>query len=161
MSVFVILWVIFAHWFADFVCQTHWQASNKSKNWRALFNHVFNYNLIMVIGVGWVVLLPDHVYYRFFTGVGVSDVTIFGLVTFVAHFATDAITSRISSRLFLAEFESRRVYDEGEDGVANFYGWFMLMRSGFNPHNFFVVIGFDQFLHYAQLFLTIAWLQSA
>lgn len=114
------MWVLFAHWVADFVCQTHWQASNKSKDWNALFRHVLVYTAVMGA-----FLAPLFV----MRGVGLYF-AIFVVVTFGAHFVTDAITSRISSRL----------YAKGD--------W----------HNFFVVIGFDQFLHYAQLFVTISWL---
>ena len=48
-------------------------------------------------------------------------------LNFPAHFITDGITSRITTML----------YNKGE------------------RHWFFVVIGFDQFLHYVVLFLTI------
>lgn len=50
----------------------------------------------------------------------------FVLITLVAHTITDYFTSRINSRL----------WQQGQ------------------VHNFFVSIGFDQLLHYAQLFLT-------
>ena len=117
----LVLWVIFAHWVADFVCQTHWQASNKSKNWNALTRHVASYTAIM-----------SALCFPLFFGWSVwpGRLAIFAGVTFVVHFCTDAITSRITSRL----------YAKGD--------W----------HNFFVVVGFDQFLHYTQLFLTVAWL---
>ena len=115
----LVLWVIFAHWVADFVCQTHWQASNKSKNWNALTRHVASYTAVM-----------GAFCYPIFMGRNVvAHFAIFVVVTFAAHFVTDAITSRITSRL----------HCKGD--------W----------HNFFVVIGFDQFLHYTQLFLTVAW----
>ena len=109
------LWLIFAHWVADFVCQTHWQASNKSKNWEALTRHVVVYTVIMAI------LLAPWLLDR---------IGIFVVITFAAHFATDAVTSRITARLYAKQ----------------------------NWHYFFVVIGFDQFLHYTQLFLTLQWL---
>lgn len=50
----------------------------------------------------------------------------FGFITFVCHTATDYITSRINTHL----------YQKGD------------------IHNFFVCVGFDQFLHFAQLILT-------
>ena len=116
----LVLWVIFAHWVADFVCQTHWQASNKSKNWNALTRHVASYMAVMGALCAPIFMLR---------GVTVYWVA-FVVITFAAHFVTDAITSRITSRL----------YAKGD--------W----------HNFFVVVGFDQVLHYTQLFLTICWL---
>ena len=57
---------------------------------------------------------------------------IFLLVTFLAHFATDYFTSRIVSRKFANQ--------EYGSPIPNFGA--------------FTVIGFDQVLHYAQLFLT-------
>lgn len=127
MSVLVILWVIFVHWFADFVCQTHWQASNKSKNWLALYRHVTNYTFITALFLIWIFPLALD-FKRDWVPIG-----LFLLITFTCHFLTDAVTSRITARLYTRQ------------------DW----------HDFFVVVGFDQFLHYAQLFLTIAWLQSA
>ena len=56
----------------------------------------------------------------------------FLLVTFVAHFTTDYFTSRIVSRKF----------------ANNEYG------SPIPNFGAFTVIGFDQVLHYGQLFLT-------
>ena len=57
---------------------------------------------------------------------------IFLLVTFLTHFTTDYFTSRIVSRKF----------------ANNEYG------SPIPNFGAFTVIGFDQVLHYAQLFLT-------
>ena len=51
-------------------------------------------------------------------------------ITFVAHTITDYFTSRLNSRLW---------------------------ASG-QVHNFFVAVGFDQILHYVQLFLTYQFL---
>lgn len=51
---------------------------------------------------------------------------IFSMITFWMHYATDYITSRISKKFFSKE----------------------------DFHNGFVVVGFDQLLHYIQLFYT-------
>ena len=51
---------------------------------------------------------------------------LFGLITFIAHTITDYFTSRLNSKLWAKE----------------------------QTHNFFVSVGFDQILHYIQLFLT-------
>lgn len=50
----------------------------------------------------------------------------FGIITFIAHTITDYYTSRLNSKLWA----------KGD------------------THNFFVSVGFDQVLHYVQLFLT-------
>lgn len=115
-GIFLVLWVLFAHWLADFVCQTHWQASNKSKNWNALTRHVVVYTLVAG-GLCCVVIQSWDRRAAFLA------------ITFVAHFLTDAVTSRITSRLYAMQ----------------------------DFHNFFVVIGLDQLLHYAQLFLLLGY----
>jgi len=57
---------------------------------------------------------------------------LFGLITFIAHTITDYFTSRLNSKL----------WSEGK------------------VHNFFVSIGFDQVLHYVQLFITYYYLKQ-
>lgn len=101
------LWFLLVHWFADFVLQTDWQAENKSKNNVALTRHVSTYSLC------WLPL-------------GIS----FAAVTFVTHWLTDWVTSRINSRLY---------------------------KAG-KIHEFFVSVGFDQVIHYVTLALTYYWL---
>ena len=130
ISIFTIL---FIHWVADFVLQTHWQATNKSKNNRALTAHVGTYTLTWFVAFGLIVVIP-HNYFGIDTVPGATPanlkVLLFFPITFVAHWITDYFTSRWTSKL----------YAKGD------------------YHNFFVVIGFDQLLHYAQLFLTIHFL---
>lgn len=136
-SPLLILWVIFAHWVADFICQTNWMASNKSKQWDALLEHVCVYSSVMVLLT--CLILADPI-----------GVLVFAMITFVAHFITDAITSRITSKLFMGQFQILELYPLNR----------VAMKPAFSLHWFFVVIGFDQFLHYAQLFLTLAWVMK-
>jgi hypothetical protein len=81
------LTLLVMHWIADFVLQTHWQASNKSKNNVALSRHVLVYTTCLgavsalLFGLGPVWLL-------FVVGNG------------LLHFGTDYCTSRWSSRLY-------------------------------------------------------------
>jgi Protein of unknown function (DUF3307) len=116
-----ILILIFTHWVADFVCQTDYMATGKSKEWKPLLTHTFIYSFIFL-------------FVTLFIG-GTSEVigcrlpgTIMWLapITFVFHTATDYYTSRVNSMFW----EKKEV------------------------HNFFTSIGFDQFLHYAQLLIT-------
>ena len=58
--------------------------------------------------------------------------TLFVLITFIAHTITDYFTSRLNSKL----------WSEGK------------------VHNFFVSVGFDQVLHYVQLFTTYYYLKN-
>lgn len=109
------------HWIADFVLQTHWQASNKSKNWWALTSHVLTYTTTLAILTALaMIFIPGIVALTF--PIWLGWIALNG----VLHFAVDSVTSRITSRLF------------GKD-------W----------HNFFVVVGFDQLLHYFCLIGTL------
>jgi hypothetical protein len=99
------------HFIGDFLLQSDWMALNKSKNWDALSQHVLVYALTIGVGFGWYTSLD------FTTAV---DMT---CLVFTMHILTDAITSRITARLYAAK----------------------------QNHWFFVVIGFDQLLHAFQL----------
>lgn len=131
MSLTIIFLIIFVHWVADFVLQTHWQASNKSTNNKALYQHVRNYTLTWAFVFFVWIVYSNHVLEMDAEAHGQSiKVLLFFPITFVAHFITDYYTSRLNS-----------------------YLW----KKG-DIHNFFVSVGFDQVLHYVQLFLTINWL---
>lgn len=82
------LGLLATHWFADFVCQTHWQASNKSKDNRALASHVLTYTGILAIAAFAIWPQGGWQWFAFVFGNG------------ALHFATDYCTSRISSRLY-------------------------------------------------------------
>jgi hypothetical protein len=115
----LLILILFAHWVADFIGQTHWMATNKSKNWTALTSHVAVYTSIMTLFMAFA--LPGPAWVAF---IG---------ITFFTHFITDAITSRITS-------------------------W--LWAKG-DIHNFFVVVGFDQLIHYTTLIGTVLLLSNA
>jgi hypothetical protein len=79
--------MLVVHWIADFVIQTHWQATNKSKDNIALLAHVTTYTLC----IGFVT--------PFLGGVWILWI-IFVFVNGIAHFITDYFTSRWTSRLY-------------------------------------------------------------
>lgn len=79
--------LLVTHWVADFVLQTHWQASNKSKNNIALARHVSVYTGILAIASA------------FLFDLSVSTLW-FVLANGICHFITDYHTSRASSKLF-------------------------------------------------------------
>ena len=117
------------HFVADFLLQTDWMATNKSKRWDALALHCAVYS---------VCFLPFGLTFA---------AALFGL-----HFMTDAVTSRITSRLWFFKCEdgiweqaSYTVPKHGRTLVNPF------TPSIGNRHWFFVVIGFDQWLHLVQL----------
>jgi hypothetical protein len=98
----------FADFFADFVCQTDKMATQKSSSFKWLTIHASVYTIPFLI-FGWQ----------------------FALVNGVCHWITDAITSRITKRLW----EAKEV------------------------HYFFVVIGLGQSIHLATLYLTQGLIQ--
>lgn len=117
MSIYEILWILFTHWIADFICQTHEMSIKKSKSNWWLSYHVMAYTT--VTGIFW---LP------FILKIDLPEITYISLLvtTFVFHWITDYFTSRWTSKLYV----------KGD------------------IHNFFVVIGLDQFIHYTTLLLT-------
>lgn len=125
--------ILVTHFLADFLLQSDWMALNKSKHWDPLVIHGLVYALTFYFcGWGW---------------------TFFWL-TFCSHTLTDAVTSRVTSRLWFIDllepvetkkpllfptFEFARVYPR-------------------KRHWFFVVIGLDQLIHYTTLALTLKYL---
>jgi Protein of unknown function (DUF3307) len=73
------------HWVADFILQTHWQASNKSRRIDALAKHVASYTAALAVAS--IVLF------------GIEGAP-FAAVNGVLHLGTDAVTSRWTSRLW-------------------------------------------------------------
>ena len=116
-STYLVLWILFAHWVADFLFQTDKMALGKSDNWSDLIDHTATYSVAM-----WI-LLPN---------IGILASLAFFFVTFVFHTTQDYFTSRLNKKLWA---ENKR-------------------------HWFFVSVGFDQFLHFAQLLITYSLLTN-
>ncbi len=104
-----ILAIIWIHWLADFVLQTDKMAKGKSKSNAWLCYHIAVYTLPWFV-FGWK----------------------FAFINAAAHFATDYISSRITSRLWA----------KGQ------------------VHNFFAVIGLDQAIHMTTLVCTYVLLKE-
>lgn len=130
-----------AHLVGDFFFQSDWMAQNKSKDWNALAVHVYVYGA--PIGA-WIGLTYGNA-----PGTGFLLILIL-----LQHFVQDAITSRITTRLW---------FFRREDGIWEqaSYAYPKHGRTICNPwtpidgrrHWFFVAIGVDQFLH----FVLLAW----
>jgi hypothetical protein len=120
-----ILLIIFIHWIADFICQDEKWALGKSKNWNDLLSHTAVYSIIWMI-LGSILKATNIVDWN------PGALSLFVLITFIAHTITDYFTSRIVSKKF----------------ATNHYG------SPIPNFGAFTIIGFDQVLHYVQLFLT-------
>lgn len=124
INVYIVLYILFLHFLADFIFQTDKMAKGKSKNWGDLLNHTITYSCMLWLGLG-IVEFIRLIYNNNPTDINYLPMY-FGLITFVFHTAQDYITSRINSKLW----EQKKV------------------------HMFFVSIGFDQLLHFIQLILT-------
>lgn len=128
----LVLLALFAlHFLADFVLQSDYVAQNKSKSYTVLLCHVGLY-------VGSFSMMAAALGPLFMPPPPFQDWMAFFGITFVAHFLTDAVTSRINARLWPLRACGRR------DERQVFY-------FAATPHNFFVGIGADQLLHQAQL----------
>jgi len=127
INVYVVLAILLIHWFADFVLQTDKEARNKSKSWKALLSHTVTYSLVWYFIMFVISVWGNHLGGPKREDLGWSSwMILFPVVTFVCHTITDYFTSRLNSKL----------HAKGD------------------VHNFFVSIGFDQWLHAVQLILT-------
>jgi hypothetical protein len=118
------LTILFIHFIGDFLLQSDWMALNKGKRWDALLLHTVVYSSCFIwYGSGFV------------------------CTTFLLHGLTDAITSRVTSKLW---FFHRYISESG----GEYYSY-----EGGNRHWFFVVIGLDQLIHFVCLTYTLRWFQ--
>jgi Protein of unknown function (DUF3307) len=83
------LTLLAVHWVADFVLQSHWMASNKSKSNRALSVHVAVCTIALCIATPLIFFNRSPAEWLGFVAVNGA-----------LHFATDYCTSRWSSRLW-------------------------------------------------------------
>jgi hypothetical protein len=114
----VVVILLFGHWIFDFVLQPHWMSLRKSKEWFVLVQHA----TIITIGV-----LLAAVFTLSEWKLGRTERLIpFAVINGAGHFSIDAVTSRITSRLYAKQ----------------------------DFHNFFVIIGLDQWLHTSMLVVT-------
>lgn len=124
---FILFYILIIHFLADFGLQTHEQAVGKGEGKpffnKMLFYHVGVYTLIWVLAL----LGIKNLF-----GLTFLDCIIFGVITFISHYITDYITSRIG----------KPFWSKGDF------------------HNGFVVVGFDQVLHYTQLYFTFKYILS-
>ena len=125
--------LLVVHWFADFVLQSNWQASNKSKSNVALAQHVITYTTAIGVAMPAIFFQMD------------ANAALFLAINGALHFVTDWCTSRITSRLFMGQFH------HPSEGMP-------MMKRDFSLHNFFVVVGVDQLIHQLTLAGTMVWL---
>ena len=115
INIFIVLGILLLHFIGDFLFQTDESRQNKSKDNGALFEHIFTYTTLFWFAA---------VIYMMNTGN--AKMLLFAPITFVCHFCTDYVTSRITKKL----------HEKGD------------IRGLFDT------VAFDQYLHAAQLLLT-------
>jgi hypothetical protein len=129
--------ILIIHWIADFVLQTDEQAKNKSKKISHLLAHTITYSIVW----WWFLIIYQSVKIYLDKGCIEPDTDglfimrnsiLFSVITFITHTVTDYFTSRLNSKLWTED----------------------------KTHYFFVSVGFDQILHYVQLFLTYYYLKQ-
>jgi len=129
INIWIVLFIIFIHWIADFLFQDEKWAITKSKNFRNLILHTATYSAIWfpISMMLFKIVSPDQTKYWYF-----QHGAYFFYITFILHTITDYYTSRLNSKL----------YEKKKFGgpIPN---W-----------GFFSSIGLDQVYHYVQLFLT-------
>lgn len=92
ISLIAIFTILACHWVFDFVCQTHWQATNKSVNNTALLEHTAIYSGAWVVPglIGmWLGGVDSYIHILQFIG-----------LTMIFHTITDYLTSRLNSSLW-------------------------------------------------------------
>lgn len=103
----VVLIMILMHWFADFVCQTDWQAKNKSSNNKALLTHTYVYSMLWI---------PFALYTFGYS----PKFSLFIIITFIAHTITDYFTSRLNTSLYKKNKIHRFFISIGFDQVLHY-----------------------------------------
>jgi len=150
VTAWTLLILLTAHFVADFLAQSDKMGTLKSKSWKWLAIHVFVYTAIVgAVATVWMIA-PS-------LDVALNRSIWFITLTFVTHFVTDAITSRITTKLwFFKRHEGEYVQWSLKSGsfqsVVNPWTY-----EGGNRHWFFVAIGFDQLVHVWTLALTWMW----
>jgi hypothetical protein len=83
MNITAAIAILAIHFIADFIVQTRWQATNKSKRLDALTQHVTTYTLCLLATWAFVA-----------AGVHAEPIAKWALLNGLLHFATDYLTSR-------------------------------------------------------------------
>lgn len=125
------IFLLVLHFIGDFLLQSNWMATYKSKEALPLLVHVSIYSLCFLwLGYG------------------------FWLAVFLTHLITDYLTSRITSRLWFVDLDPIEVGERMTLGLTPEWEFFASFNH-WKRHWFFVCIGADQLIHY--LTLAMIW----
>ena len=140
------------HCLADFVLQSWRMSKFKSTSIGWLSVHVLIYTLTTTSGIGLFCAASDAPF----------PLVAFWLLTFALHWATDFVTSRITSRAWALTEALRPGPAPPDNKDGRLVRWRLKhIAHGRAVHNFFVVVGVDQFLHVLALAWTIGYLGLA
>ena len=93
IGLFITMLVV--HWFADYILQTHEQATNKASSWDYLLQHTLVYAIV------WIPVVGIHTAYIGGTfEVSILTGLAFSVITCIVHTLTDYITSREVKKFF-------------------------------------------------------------
>jgi hypothetical protein len=124
----IAFYIVLGHFIADFIFQSEEWAINKSKSIIPLIEHTGTYSFLWFVFVFELFARFEGIRFPF----AIIGAFAFAVTTFIAHTATDYFTSKVTSKLFAQNKLGSSIPNLGA----------------------FSMIGFDQVLHYAQLFLT-------
>jgi hypothetical protein len=93
----LLIFIMFVHWLADFVCQPSKMAQNKSKNILVLAGHAVVYGAVLLYSMLFLSLRYEAI-------AGLEQILQFGLINMVLHFITDGITSQFTRRLWEKQY---------------------------------------------------------
>lgn len=131
ITIFEVLTILSIHWIADFVFQDEKWATTKSHSIKSLLAHTLTYSVIWMVFCS-LFLLTGYLFDITAFKLNVIKLIYFILTTFIIHTITDYFTSKIVSRKFKNNELGSPIPNLGA----------------------FSIIGFDQVLHYFQLFIT-------
>lgn len=86
MNIYIIIWLLFVHWVADFVCQSEKWATTKKSNNHSLIKHTLTYSYLFVAAT--IAFLP------------IKTLILFGFILFVSHTLIDYFTSKLVGKKF-------------------------------------------------------------
>ena len=93
MNIFILIYFLLVHYFADFFLQSEWEANNKWNNHHALRGHVTSYFLALFVAA----LLVEPNLNGFIIAFS------FAVINGWSHYLIDYVTSKLSHRFFVDE----------------------------------------------------------
>lgn len=120
-ALYEIFTILIVHFIADFVCQTDWQAKNKSSDNVALISHTAIYSFVWFIPVIVLCIIKNPNLPRY------SSI-LFVLITFFCHTITDYITSRENKKLLEKGNTHEFFIGVGVDQVFHYVQLFLTYR---------------------------------